>query len=153
MGWKTGGLRCIATFFSLLPKLNPGVPFSTMKQEMPFGPTRERGRYSKRWLTKWVKRLVEKWTSSYFQASDLGGYGYLHVCAKPCSPVRAMIRYTSVSPAPLIKAYITFKENITMQTSARRLTFEPLRRYQSPSRCALASRLAASLPAPGSVRQ
>ena len=39
--------------------------------------------------------------------------GYTHVCVKPCSPVRAMMRYTSVSPAPLIKAYITFKENIS----------------------------------------
>ena len=37
---------------------------------------------------------------------------YTHVCVKPCSPVRAMMRYTSVSPAPLIKAYITFRENI-----------------------------------------
>lgn len=27
-----------STFFSFLPKLRPGVPFSTTKQEMPFGP-------------------------------------------------------------------------------------------------------------------
>lgn len=28
----------ISTFFSFLPKLRPGVPFSTTRQEIPFGP-------------------------------------------------------------------------------------------------------------------
>src|SRR5690606_24405931 len=55
-------------------------------------------------------------------------------CA-PASPVRAMTTSTSVAPAPEMNA------------------FEPLIRYASPSRRAVVLMLAASEPAPGSVRQ
>ena len=88
------------TFFSFLPKETPLLPFSTMKQVIPLGP---------------VSIKIEKFIRTNEKKKDKNinifflNLKNIEIQFLPSTPVRVIIRYTSLSPPPLTNALVPFK--------------------------------------------